>query len=179
MRKTALAVVILLAALYLFASGTERDTVKVYFTVAESGLYATQLWRCNRDASSDPELLYEGSQLGDLAIDSESQMLFFGVGTTLMVAGLDGSNPTSWGSTCLPQFPNDWACHIDANGGYICGSTLGSINSLRVDGSDSQIIQCTAIPGTNGNVIADVALYAEAGSPVEFTTWGKIKSRFR
>ncbi len=70
---------------------------------------------------------------------------------------------------------------FDVESGYVCW-VLGSayVESALGDGSDQQEFYADYIPGMVTNpIIVSVALYVSQGSPVESTTWGKIKARFR
>jgi hypothetical protein len=182
MRKIALVFVLLAVTLCLLASGTERETVKVYFTAGEYHYPGSQLWRCNLDGS-EPELLTTMPGLGDVAVDSATQKLFL-VGwdptdNQLYVADLDGSNIAYFAYLTGEDPPRHT---VDANGGYVCyaESEASHIWTARIDGSDQQWFYLSDIPGmvTNGRV-KGVALHVESGSPVQSTTWGTIKSRFR
>ena len=186
MRKIALAVVILSIVMCMFASGTQRETVKVYFTVGPLGsLGATQLWRCNRDGS-EPELLHEGTELFNVDIDSGTQRLFFTEAYELCAADLDcavittgiGYNVATYSAPALDPaavFP------VDAEGGYLSSVDCGQyVYTSLVDVSDQQLFDVTEVVGVPASpIVADVALYVTQGSSVESTTWGAIKSKFR
>ena len=96
MRRTVLAVVFVVIAMCLLASGTQRDMIKVYFTVgSRGGLGGSQLWRCNRDGSEPELLLDEGEMLWDVDVDSGAQKLFYCEYQYLFAADLDGTNQQS------------------------------------------------------------------------------------
>jgi len=184
MRRTALAVVILVVALCLFASGTERNTVKVYFTAGPEGSFgATQLWRCNRDGS-EPELLIEGSSLWSVEVESSTEKLFYVQLDQLMVADLDGSNAMGFGIGEAYHPPALFGSHVfpvDVKDGYVCWASLGeTIHTALADGSDAQQFDVSSIPDIVPTaVVADVGLHVAEGAPVESTTWGRIKAEFR
>jgi hypothetical protein len=184
MRKTAMVVAIVILATCLFASGTARDTAKVYFTVGSIGdTGASQVWRCNRDGS-EPELLWEGYELWEVEVDAATQTLFFTDHTTLHAADLDGTSVSTVGSSYMydpPQLGPDVVFPVDAQGGYVCWAECGSVvHTTLADGSDSQWFQAQLIPDMVINaVVADVALYVVQGNAVESMSWGRIKSEYR
>ena len=151
MRKTAMVVAIVILATYLFASGTARDTVKVYFTVGSLGdLGASQIWRSNPDGS-EPELLYEGLGLWEVEVDAATQTLFFTEHTTLNAADLDGTSVSMVGSSYMydpPQLGYDVVFPVDAQGGYVCWAESATlVHTAFADGSDAESFQAGLIPG--------------------------------
>ena len=187
MRWIATAIVLLLVLCTLLASGSQRDAVMIYFTVGGSGgIGGVQLWRCSRDGSNSA-LLYEysnGGHVWDVAVDSQSECVFFVKDNSLYVADLDCSNPVqvAYNGTYTPpgvsgtgEFP------IDAERGYVCWTESGSyIHSSRSDGSDEQVFAAWELPGMlMYPLVVDVSLLVEPASSVERSSWGKIKARFR
>ena len=186
MRRIALALALIVTALSLLASGVATTTVKVYFTVGPAGVMAgQQLWRCNRDGS-DAELLVNGTRLSGVAVDSANERLFFvdcGSGG-LVVADLDGANPAYFGSSpSLLEVCNGWGLGpVVVSGGFVCWQLSDGpyVASSATDGSDFQYFECSGFPEmVPSPVILGVGLYVHDDNPVESTSWGRIKSRFR
>jgi hypothetical protein len=184
MRKIALAAVLLVVTLSLFASGTARDTVKVYFSVHIDGGPASQIWRCNVDGS-EPELLYEGSDIGELAIDPEAEKLCFVANYEVVIADLD-CTVVDEGHFFVDDGTSSRQNHIDAKSGYLCfcddtpytdGHVLTyTVTPWELVGGFSP----QGIPGMPANThLKGVALHVTDESPVQSTTWGRIKSAFR
>lgn len=179
MRKIALVVVLLAVTLCLLASGTERETVKVYFSVEIDGGPSCQIWRCNVDAS-EPELLHEDDHIGELAIDSEEEKLFFVASRRVYMADLDGSN-VDGGHFFVDDMESSVQNHVDAKSGYLCFADFSHVLTIdRPAWEEAQYIHPSDIPGMPDVFhVKGVALHVTDESPVQSTTWGRIKSAFR
>lgn len=184
MRRVVPLMVLALAILSFFAFGSSTNIVKIYFTVGPRGdMSALQLWRCNRDGS-EPELIVEdGRRMSGVAVDSGNERLFFARSGELVAADLDGVEIAILGAA--PSYfeldIGDGIGSVAAAGGYVCWQMSGSyIASSATDGSDLQYFDCSGIPGIIPDPVAvGVALHVSDENPVETTTWGGIKSRFR
>jgi len=185
MRRNAFAIVLLLVALTLLASGTRTTAVKVYFTVGSANdMAGLQLWRCNRDGSEAELVVADGYRMSGVAVDSVNGRLFFARNGELTVADLDGGNTAYFGSA--PAFyamdNGDGLGSVAVSGGFVCWQ-IGEgpqVASSATDGSDLQYFECSAFPGMVASpVIVGVGLYVHDDNPVESTTWGRLKSRFR
>jgi hypothetical protein len=183
MRKIMLTVLVLAASFCLTATGSDRDTVKIYFTVGpylgQEG--ATQMWRCNVDGT-EPELLLETTGLGAIDIDSVHGIVLYSQDYYAYKAGLDLSNPIAFAySTPLYEisiglFP------FDVNGGYLCYDCEGGF-CTEFPGGGSQTAMVWDFPGIPPSpALVGVALHVSSGSGVESAesmSWGRIKSTFR
>jgi hypothetical protein len=178
MRRIALVIVLLVMALCLLASGTSRDAVKVYFAVEIGGGPASQIWRCNPDGS-EPELLHEDNDLGELAIDSEAERMFFNAGYAGYTADLDCS--IVQGFHYIDDPAASTTNHLDAKSHYHCiGDGALVVTGLHDPPDDVGYFLLTDIPGMPaGPRVTGVALHVYEGSPVQSTTWGRIKSAYR
>jgi hypothetical protein len=180
MKKTILVVLALAVLLSLTATGSNRNTVKIYFTVGpryghEGG---TQMWRCNVDGS-EPELLLETTELSGVDIDSINEIVYYNQGWYKWKADLDLSAPHAFTYSFPLSDVESGTSPIDVNGAFVCYEYELAILTEFPDGG-SQLVCFDGFPGIIPDpVLVGLALHVQPASAIESTTWGRLKSRFR
>lgn len=183
MSRVALAVLLVAVTLCLFASPSNGDLVKVYFTVGPvNGTNgATQLWLCNSDGT-EPELLLEADLLGFVQADSYHEFLYYSHNIWRIKANLDGSDPTQVGWSLPVTDIGSGFYPFDVNCGYFCYFTEELICTVAPDGS-TEDFAFWYFPGIVSNpVLVGVGLHIPSASgvvPPEPTSWGKVKAEWR
>jgi hypothetical protein len=183
MRRTALvvAVSVLLACAMAWSAAAD---VKIYMTVGSYGGFgADQIWRCDRDGSN-PELLYESTQMGGIVIDPAEETVFYSEFGFMYAADLDCSNPVFVGLGQDGIYMDNSGAHgaTAAAGGYLCFLFWDHmwVYSCRYDGSDGIDFNVMGWPGlVPSPYVVGLALYVTDASPVGQSTWGRIKSEFK
>ena len=184
MRRLAAGVLLVTVVLCLSATGGNREIAKIYVTVGPYGGTdgGTQLWRCNIDGT-EPELLLETTELGDVDVDSVGGVLYYNRGYYVYAADLDGSNPYVTALSAFPQNLGYGLWPFDSEAGYFChADDAAAIETHPPDGS-TQRAAFGHFDGVVSNPVSvGVALYLSSESGMEeprHMSWGSIKSSFR